>query len=115
MTTNVSRQRRLRRISAWLAGAVAASIPIVGTLMWFCRRWSLEAGLPCQARGPYDCGYDADLAAVYGGALGLAFAAVAAAGFLLAGRFPRLGTALVTSSFVAWMIVAILLVRATTT
>jgi hypothetical protein len=115
MTTSAAGPTRLRRMSAWLLGIVAASTPVVGGVMWFCRRWSLEAGLPCQARGPYDCGYDADLAAVYGAVAGLAFTVAAGVGFLLGRRFPRLGTALAGTSAVAWVIVATLLIRATTT
>ena len=115
MAIEIPQRWTLHRVSAWLAVAAAATVPIVSTVMWFCRRWSLERGLPCQARGVYDCGYDADLAAVYGGLVGLAFSVAAGAGYFLAGRFPRLGTALVGTSFVAWMIVAVVLIRATTT
>ena len=115
MAIDIPQRRTLQRVSAWLAVATAATVPIVSTVMWFCRRWSLERGLPCQARGVYDCGYDTDLAAVYGGLVGLAFTVAAGTGYFLGRRFPRLGTAVVGSSFVAWMIVAAVLIRATTT
>jgi hypothetical protein len=115
MTTSAAGPTRLRRMSAWLLGIVAASTPVVGGVMWFCRRWSLEAGLPCQARGPYDCGYDADLAAVYGAVAGLAFTIVTGAAFLLGRRFPLLGAALAAAGVAAWTVVAFFLVRATMT
>jgi len=115
MTTEALQTQRFRRISARLAGATAGSIPVVAAVMWFCRRWSLQSGLPCQAQGPYDCGYDADLAAVYGAVAGLAFTIVTGAAFLLGRRFPRLGAALTAAGVAAWTVVAFLLVRATMT
>jgi len=115
VTTADRTPRRPCRLSAWLAWLVVASVPAVATLMWFFRRSALQSGLPCQTQGLYDCGYDADLAAVYGTIVGLAFAAAVGAAFFLSRRLPRLGAALAGTGVVIWAIVATNLIRATLT
>lgn len=88
------------------------SIPVVAGLMWWMRRRSFETGLPCEARGPYGCSYDENLAAVYGAIVGTGFLIGALAVHFFARRFsgfrflaPVIGA--------VWLVCATLLLDAT--
>ncbi len=61
-----------RRIANWMLAATVGSVPIVGAVMWLLRNDSLGQ-IDCRTQGPYDCAYDANLAAAYGAIVGLLF------------------------------------------
>ena len=103
-----------RRIANWMLAATVSSVPIVAAVMWVLRGDFLDQ-IDCRTQGPYDCAYDANLAAAYGAIVGLLFLIGAAGAWALARRWPRTGAAIGSVVFVAWLAVAAMLIAATRT
>lgn len=103
-----------RRIVNRMLAATVGSVPMVGAVMWVLRGDFLDQ-VDCRTQGPYDCAYDANLAAAYGAIVGLVFLIGAAGAWALARRWPRAGAAIGSVVLVGWLAVAAVLIAATRT
>ena len=103
-----------RRIANWMLAATVGSVPIVAAVIWVLRGDFLNQ-VDCRTQGPYDCAYDANLAAAYGAIVGLIFLIGAVGAWVLARRWPRAGALVGSVVLVAWLAVAAVLIAATRT
>lgn len=103
-----------RRIASWMLAVTVGSVPIVAAVIGKLRGDFLGQ-VDCRTQGPYDCSYDANLAAAYGAIVGLLFLVGVTGGWVLARRWPRAGIAICSVVLVAWLAVAALLIAATRT